>query len=97
MLISTVRHGDLEDSGLQKMTGTLDNENESSSWVEYWLGGSVTCWHRTNGTGDLLCHSPRSDGSPCGAEMVHRSARVDHKKPMVFGNGATFIFGEQKE
>lgn len=75
MRISTTK-GELEEADLQKITGTLENENEKSQFIEYWLGGSVTCWHHTNGDGSPLCR--------CGSEQVHRSAKVEHKKPMVF-------------
>jgi hypothetical protein len=68
--------GEMEESDLQKVTGTLDNDNEASSFVEYWLGGSLSCWHHTNGDGSPMCR--------CGSEQVHRSGVVNHKKPMVF-------------
>ena len=29
--------GDMDESLLEKREGTVDNENETTSWVEYWL------------------------------------------------------------
>ena len=29
--------GDLEEHLLEKRTGELDNDNEHTTWVEYWL------------------------------------------------------------
>ena len=36
MLVTTTK-GDMDDSLLEKREGTVDNENETTSWVEYWL------------------------------------------------------------
>ena len=36
MLINTI-HGEMDDSLLEKKEGSLDNENEYTTWVEYWL------------------------------------------------------------
>jgi hypothetical protein len=36
MLIQTTK-GEMDESLLNKKTGTIDNENETINWVEYWL------------------------------------------------------------
>jgi hypothetical protein len=35
----------MDDSQLEKREGTVDNENELTSWVEYWLEGELV--HRS--------------------------------------------------
>ncbi len=35
----------MDDSQLEKREGTVDNENELTSWVEYWLDGELV--HRS--------------------------------------------------
>lgn len=45
MATVTTTHGDMDDSLLEKREGTADNENESSSWTEYWLNGELV--HRS--------------------------------------------------
>lgn len=35
MLIQTTK-GDMDEGLLIKKTGTIDNENETINWVEYW-------------------------------------------------------------
>ena len=54
-MIVTTTKGDMDDSLLEKREGIVDNDNENTNWVEYWLGG----------------------------ELVHRSAHVRIKKPLV--------------
>ena len=71
MLISTTK-GDLDESLLQRLSGSTDNDHEATRWIEYWMGGNVDCPHMTNGEGPLC---------GCGAELVKRSARVHIKKP----------------
>jgi len=36
-LIVTTTKGDMDDSLLEKREGTVDNENELTTWIEYWL------------------------------------------------------------
>ena len=36
MLVTTTK-GDMDDSLLEKREGTVDNDNELTTWVEYWL------------------------------------------------------------
>ena len=43
-LINTTR-GMMEESLLEKRTGTIDNEIEKTDWVEYWLDGELV--HRS--------------------------------------------------
>jgi hypothetical protein len=45
----------MDDSLLNKKEGTIDNDNENTTWVEYYLNG----------------------------ELVHRSAHVSLKRPLV--------------
>jgi hypothetical protein len=44
-LIVTTTKGDMDDSLLEKRDGSLDNENETTNWVEYWLDGELV--HRS--------------------------------------------------
>ena len=54
-MIVTTTKGEMDDSLLEKREGSVDNDNESTTWVEYWLA----------------------------EELVHRSAHVRLKKPIV--------------
>lgn len=44
MLVNTI-HGEMDDSLLEKKEGSLDNDIESTTWVEYWLDGVLV--HRS--------------------------------------------------
>ena len=44
MLINTTR-GELDEALLEKRTGTLDDDNELTTWVEYWFIGELV--HRS--------------------------------------------------
>jgi hypothetical protein len=37
--------GDMDESLLEKREGFVDNENECTTWVEYWLDGELV--HRS--------------------------------------------------
>ena len=37
--------GEMDESLLEKREGTVDNDNELTNWVEYWLGGELV--HRS--------------------------------------------------
>jgi hypothetical protein len=54
-MIVTTTQGEMDDSLLNKKEGSIDNDNENTTWVEYYLDG----------------------------ELVHRSAHVSLKKPLV--------------
>lgn len=54
-MIVTTTKGEMDDSLLEKREGNYDDDNESTVWIEYYLG----------------------------AELVHRSAHVRLKRPMV--------------
>jgi len=43
-MIQTI-HGMMEESLLEKREGAIDNENEYTTWVEYWLDGELV--HRS--------------------------------------------------
>lgn len=45
MALVTTTKGDMEESLLEKKTGSVDNENEYTTWVEYWLDGELV--HRS--------------------------------------------------
>ena len=45
MAMVTTIYGELDESLLEKREGGLDNENESTTWVEYWLNGELV--HRS--------------------------------------------------
>jgi hypothetical protein len=36
MIVNTTK-GEMDDSLLEKREGSLDNDTETTSWVEYWL------------------------------------------------------------
>ena len=44
-MIVTTTKGDMDDSLLVKKEGTVDNENETTTWTEYWLEGELV--HRS--------------------------------------------------
>ena len=44
MLVTTTK-GEMDDSLLEKREGTVDNDNELTTWVEYWLDGELV--HRS--------------------------------------------------
>ena len=44
-MIVTTTKGDMDDSLLEKREGSLDNDTETTSWVEYWLNGELV--HRS--------------------------------------------------
>ena len=44
MLVTTTK-GEMDDSLLEKREGVVDNENELTTWVEYWLEGELV--HRS--------------------------------------------------
>lgn len=44
-MIVTTTKGEMDDSLLEKREGTVDNENELTTWVEYWLEGELV--HRS--------------------------------------------------
>lgn len=41
----TTTKGDMDESLLDKKTGQIDNDNELTDWVEYWLDGELV--HRS--------------------------------------------------
>lgn len=64
MTMITTTKGPMDDALLEKKTGSVDNDNEFTTWVEYRLPGTD--------------------------EIVHRSAHVTLKKPVVaFGEAAS--------
>jgi len=44
-LIVTTTKGYMDDSLLEHRTGEIDNENELTTWTEYWLDGELV--HRS--------------------------------------------------
>jgi len=44
MLITTTK-GEIDDSLLEKKEGIIDNENETTRWVEYWQNNEIV--HRS--------------------------------------------------
>ena len=44
MLVNTTK-GEMDEALLEKKEGTIDNENELTTWVEYWLEGELV--HRS--------------------------------------------------
>ena len=37
MVLVTTTKGNMDESLLEKREGSLNNDNESTTWVEYWL------------------------------------------------------------
>jgi hypothetical protein len=44
MLVNTTK-GEMDDALLEKKEGTIEDENELTTWVEYWLEGELV--HRS--------------------------------------------------
>lgn len=44
-MIVTTTKGEMDDSLLSKQEGSLDNDNETTTWVEYYLDGELV--HRS--------------------------------------------------
>jgi hypothetical protein len=44
-LIVNTTKGEMDDSLLEHRSGEIDNENELTTWVEYWLDGELV--HRS--------------------------------------------------
>ena len=44
-MIVTTTKGEMDDSLLEHRAGEIDNENELTTWVEYWLDGELV--HRS--------------------------------------------------
>jgi hypothetical protein len=44
MIVNTTK-GEMDESLLEKREGSLDNDTETTSWVEYWLNGEMV--HRS--------------------------------------------------
>jgi len=61
-LIVTTTKGDMDDSLLVKQEGVVDNDDEYTTWVEYWLDGELV--HRSAHV--TLKKAP----SPVGAEAA---------------------------
>jgi hypothetical protein len=45
MALVTTTKGDMDDSLLEKKEGFVDNDDEYTTWVEYWLDGELV--HRS--------------------------------------------------
>ena len=44
MIVNTTK-GEMDDSLLEHRSGEIDNDNELTTWVEYWLDGELV--HRS--------------------------------------------------
>jgi hypothetical protein len=44
MLVNTI-HGEMDESLLEKKEGGFENDNEKTTWVEYWLDNELV--HRS--------------------------------------------------
>ena len=40
-MIVTTTKGDMDEALLEKREGNVDNDNEYTTWVEYWLDGEL--------------------------------------------------------
>ena len=61
MLVNTTK-GEMDVSLLEKREGSIDTDNETTSWVEYWLQGelvhrSVHMTLKRNVTGEAVAQS----------------------------------------
>ena len=45
MALVLTTKGEMDESLLEKREGSIDNENEYTTWVEYWLDGELV--HRS--------------------------------------------------
>lgn len=45
MNMITTTKGDMDESLLEKREGSVDNDNETTNWVEYWQGDELV--HRS--------------------------------------------------
>ena len=45
MALVTTTKGEMDETLLERREGSLDNDNESTTWVEYWLEGELV--HRS--------------------------------------------------
>ena len=45
MNMITTTKGDMDESLLEKRVGSVENDTETTSWVEYWLDGELV--HRS--------------------------------------------------
>jgi hypothetical protein len=45
MALVTTTKGEMDDSLLEKREGMIDNDNETTKWVEYWHEGELV--HRS--------------------------------------------------
>jgi hypothetical protein len=45
MALVTTTKGEMDESLLEKKEGFVDNDNEYTTWVEYWLDGELV--HRS--------------------------------------------------
>lgn len=45
MALVTTTKGEMDESLLEKKEGSVDNENEFTTWTEYWLDGELV--HRS--------------------------------------------------
>ena len=45
MALVTTTKGDMDEALLEKREGSLDNDNETTTWIEYWHEGELV--HRS--------------------------------------------------
>lgn len=79
----TTTLGDMDESLLMKKTGGLDNDNETTTWVEYCRRGCRGSAHITD--------IPDSESHFC-SQHVHRSVDMFLKKG-ILGHGAVASLG----
>ncbi len=56
--------GEMDETLLEKKTGTIDNENETINWVEYWLEDELV--HRSV---DMVLKKYTVSGLPVAASL----------------------------
>lgn len=89
MEITTI-YGPMQEAILEKREGVVDNENEHTTWVEYWQAGEVLADRLLPGLQPSQVVHERDAAGPV-RHCVHRSAHITLKKPVtLFGEVGRF-------
>lgn len=78
------KYGMMDETFFEKREGVIDNEDELTTWVEYWSGGSTSCPHKLEMPSRLCVLCP--------AEQVHRSVDMKLLKAAVFAEAVARQF-----
>lgn len=78
----TTTHGDMDEAELIRVDGGIDNDNETTTWVEYWMKVEQSCsveGHDLSISGQAAIEAGLPSGAPI-YERVHRSVHVTLKQ-----------------